>query len=172
MALSLIVAMSENRAIGRNGGLPWRLSADLRRFKRVTMGHHIIMGRLTYNSIGGPLPGRTSVVISRIENYDLPTVKVARSFREAIELTAADGEPFVTGGSQIFALALPFVHRLYVTQVHAHIEGDVFFPEVSRDAWRLIEREAHTADEKNEYDYSFLTFDRTQVTTANRWGEG
>ena len=158
--LSLIVAVSENGVIGNDGGLPWRLSADLRRFRRVTMGHHLIMGRLTYDSLGRPLPGRTSVVISRTASYSDPAIKTARSLEHAIELAAGDDQPFVTGGAQIFSLALPYVQRLYVTKVHAHVDGDVFFPEPDWTLWQLTESEEHVADEKNQYDYSFQTFQR------------
>ncbi len=161
--LSLIVAMSENGVIGRGGDLPWRLSADLRRFKQITMGHHIIMGRLTYDSIGRPLPGRTFVVISRKANYDDPNIKVARSLKDAIEKTAGDYEPFITGGARIFTEALPLVRRLYVTKVHADVEGDVYFPEVDWDDWELLEESAHVADAKNDYDYTFLTYARSNI---------
>ena len=163
--LSLIVAMSENRVIGRDGDLPWRLSADLRRFKRLTMGHHIIMGRLTYDSIGRPLPGRTTVVISRNRNYNDPHIKVARDLEEAIELAPDDYEVFITGGAQIFSLALPLVQRCYLTLVHTELEGDVLFPEVRWDRWQLTAQERHAADEKNQFNYSFLTYERAAVAS-------
>ena len=159
--ISLIVAMTENRVIGRDGDMPWRLSSDLKRFKRITMGHHILMGRKTYDSIGRPLPGRTTVVISRAATYDDPQIRVARSLDEAIQISGADEEIFITGGAQIYELALPQVDRIYLTRIHCELEGDTFFPEVDLEKWELIEQEKHTADEKNNFDYSFLTYQRS-----------
>lgn len=158
--VSLIVAMTENRVIGRDGDMPWRLSDDLRRFKRITMGHHIVMGRKTYESIGLPLPGRTSVVISRSANYDHPDIRVARSLKEAFSIAKSDDEVFITGGAQIFALALPRVERIYLTRIHCNLEGDTFFPEVDWTEWQLTEDERHPADERNDHDYSFQLWSR------------
>ena len=160
--LSIIVALTENNVIGRDGDMPWRLSADLRRYKRITMGHHMIMGRKTFDSIGRALPGRTSVVISRTAAYDDPLIRVARSWDEALQIAADDEEIFIVGGGQIFELSLsqPQVDRLYLTRVHCSIEGDTFFPDIQWDQWKLVDEERHQADEKNNYDYSFLTFDR------------
>jgi dihydrofolate reductase len=160
MPLSLIVAMSENRVIGRDGDLPWRLSADLKRFKKITMGHHLIMGRKTWDSIGRPLPGRTSVVISRTATIDHEMVRMARSLEEAIEISRDDPEPFVTGGGDVFRMALPFVDRLYLTLVHTEIEGDVYFPEMQLSKWKNVDETSHPADEKNEFDYTFRTLER------------
>ena len=160
--LSIIVALTENNVIGRDGDMPWRLSADLRRYKRITMGHHMIMGRKTFDSIGRALPGRTSVVISRTAAYDDPLIRVARSWDEALQIAADDEEIFIVGGGQIFELSLSQsqVDRLYLTRVHCSIEGDTFFPDIQWDQWKLVDEERHQADEKNNYDYSFLTFDR------------
>lgn len=158
--VSLIVAMTENRVIGRDGDMPWRLSDDLRRFKRITMGHHIVMGRKTYESIGRPLPGRTSVVISRSANYDHADIRVARSLEEAFSIAKSDNEVFITGGAQIFALALPRVERIYLTRIHCNLEGDTFFPEVDWTEWQLTEDERHPADERNDHDYSFQLWSR------------
>jgi dihydrofolate reductase len=160
MRYSLIVAMSENRVIGRDGGLPWRLSADLRRFKRLTMGHHIVMGRKTYDSIGRPLPGRTSVVISRDGNYAPDGVLLARSIDHAKQLASQDTEVFFIGGGEIYRQVLPEVDRIYVTLVHAEVDGDTLFPELDSAAWDLIESMRGGSDEKNEYDHSFLVYDR------------
>ena len=158
--LSLIVAMTENGVIGRDGDMPWRLSADLRRFKQITMGHHMLMGRKTFDSIGRVLPGRTTVVISRSANYDDPNVRVARSLDEALEISADDEEVFVVGGAQIYSLALPKVDRLYLTRIHCDLEGDTHFPDVDWDAWKLIDEQRCEADEKNDHNYSFLTYER------------
>jgi len=158
--LSLIVAMTENNVIGRDGDMPWRLSADLRRFKQITMGHHMLMGRKTFDSIGRVLPGRTTVVISRSATYDDSNVRVARSLDEALEIAADDEEVFVVGGAQIYSLALPKVDRLYVTRIHCDLEGDTHFPDVDWNAWELIDEQRCEADEKNDHDYSFLTYQR------------
>lgn len=168
MKLSIIVAASENNAIGRENDLPWRLSADLKRFKKLTMGHCLIMGRKTYDSIGRPLPGRVSIVLSRTPaNAQLeakPNVLPAASLEEAcsqvFSTEMSHEEAFITGGGQIYQLALPQATRLYLTRVHTHIDGDAFFPEVDWNQWKLIESTCHSADEKNEHDYSFEIYER------------
>lgn len=157
MRYSLIVAMSENRVIGRAGELPWRLSADLRRFKRLTMGHHIVMGRKTYESIGRPLPGRVTMVLTRREDYDPGhhAVLVASSLDQAVALlptTAMEqGELFVVGGAEVYRLALPEAWRLYRTVIHAAPAGDTYFPEIDPQAWTLLESRGYPADAKNEF---------------------
>ena len=164
MRLSLIVALSNNRVIGRGGQLPWRLSADLRRFKQLTMGHHLIMGRKTYESIGRLLPGRTSIVVTRRLGYAAPGGLVAHSLPEALRLAAADDEAFVIGGEEIYCLALPRVERIYMTRVDVVIgDGDTFFSELSEPDWRLVSRETHAVDDKNQYDYRFEIYDRLQT---------
>lgn len=162
MRLSLIAAVAENGVIGHSDSLPWRLAADLRRFKRLTMGHHLILGRKTFDSIGRPLPGRTMLVISRGSPPLPPGVRLVGSLQQAIEVTEAAGEQeaFVAGGGEIYRLALPLAERLYLTRVHAHIEGDTVFPPFDPTAWRLVSREDHPADESNEYPCSFEVFDR------------
>jgi dihydrofolate reductase len=161
MRLSLIVAMSENRIIGRGGQLPWRLQADLRRFKQLTMGHHIAMGRKTWESIGRPLPGRTSVVISRDPAYRADGALVVADLEQALTAAKGNHELFVIGGGEIYRQALASADRVYLTLVHARIAGDTEFPEISSDQWRLVEQSGqHPADPKNEYPYSFLIYDR------------
>jgi dihydrofolate reductase len=162
MTLSLIVAVSENGVIGRSGDLPWHLSADLRRFKQLTMGHTIVMGRKTYESIGRPLPGRTSLVLTHDKAYQAEGCRIVSSLDEALRVAADDSERFVIGGQQIYRLALPRADRLYWTQVHAQIDGDTFFPEVDWDDWTMIEDERHPADEKNQFDYSFRVYQRAE----------
>ena len=162
MRLSLIVAMTRTGVIGRRGQLPWKLSADLKRFKALTMGHHLIMGRKTFDSLGRALPGRISVVITRQADRDFPEgVLVAHSQSQAIDLAATDTEPFVIGGGQVFEQAIPRADRLYVTWVEANVEGDVHFPAVDWLQWREVHRDRHSADEKNEYDTTFTIYDRT-----------
>ncbi len=165
MSLTLLVAVAENRVIGRQGELPWRLSADLRRFKRLTMGHAILMGRKTWESIGRPLPGRTSIVISRQADYQprFDEVQVASDLDAALALASEVGDQaFVVGGAGIYELALPRADRLLLTRVHAGVEGDVFFPEIDWSQWRLVEEEKHPKDEKNEFAFSFQNFERVE----------
>ena len=162
MKLSIIVAVAEYGIIGRDNDLPWYLPADLKRFKRLTMGHHLLMGRKTFEAIGRALPGRTTVVISRGQPALPEGVKLAASLDEAITLAAQanDDEAFVAGGAQIYNLALPRADRLYLTRIHAAIEGDTRFPEVVESDWELVSKEDHEPDEKNKYRYSFLVQDR------------
>jgi dihydrofolate reductase len=162
MKVSLIVAAAENGVIGRQNDLPWRLSADLRRFKALTMGHAVIMGRKTYESIGRPLPGRRMIVISRQPGYSAPGVESAIGFEAALAIAKAhnEGEVFVIGGAAIFELAAPLAERLYLTRVHADVPGDVFFPPLDPAAWRLLESQPHPADEKNEFPFTFQRYER------------
>lgn len=162
MWVSLIVAVSENGVIGRDGGLPWRLSQDLRRFKQLTMGHHLVIGRRTWEEVGTPLLGRTMVVVTRDRKFAAQGVLVAHSLDEALELARDDDEPFIGGGAEIYRMALErsLVDRLYITRVHADIEGDTVFPEIDLEAWRLISREDHEADDKNQYPFSFMVYER------------
>lgn len=162
MTVSLIVAVSSNGVIGRGGDLPWYLPADLKHFKRTTMGHHLIIGRRTWEEVGKPLPGRTMVVVTRIRRLAPEGAQVVRSVEQALELAAADDEPFIGGGSQIYTIALAgdLVDRIYLTRIHAEVEGDTFFPDFDLDEWELISEEHHEADEKNEFDFSFLVYER------------
>jgi dihydrofolate reductase len=160
--LSLIVALTKDaRVIGRAGGLPWRLSSDLKRFKRLTMGHHIVMGRKTYESIGRPLPGRTSIVVSRHQPPAANTeLKHAGSLAEAVRLAQNDSEVFVIGGGELFREALPLAEKAYVTWVDADLTGDTFFPEFPTTAWKQISEEYIPADDKNEFPTRFAIYAR------------
>jgi dihydrofolate reductase len=163
MRVSIIAALSTNNAIGRDNGLPWRQSTDLKRLKALTMGHHMIMGRKTYESVGRPLPGRITIVITRSEDYHPAGVTIVHSVEEALRLAkeAHDEEPFIAGGAEIFRHAMPRVDRMYLTRIHAEVEGDAFFPEFDDVAeWQLTDSEHFEADEKNQYPFSFLTYDR------------
>jgi dihydrofolate reductase len=155
--ISLIVAMDEKRGIGMEGKLPWHLPADLRHFKSLTMGHHIIMGRKTYETISRPLPGRTMVVVTRNPAYQAEGCLIAQSLESAIEKARESGEDevFIIGGSQIFAEALELADRIYLTLVHTITEADVFFPAMEPDHWVEIEAEDHKADNKNQYSLTF-----------------
>jgi len=166
MIISLIVAMDEERGIGIDGKMPWHLPADLRHFKSLTMGHHIIMGRKTYESIGRPLPGRTIVVITRNPAYQAEGCLIAHSLEAAIEKARESGEDevFIIGGGQIFAEALELADRIYLTLVHATTNADVFFPAMEPDHWVEIEAEEHQNDNKNQYSYTFITMTRQNET--------
>lgn len=159
--ISLIVAASTNNAIGLRGDLPWRLSDDLKRFKAVTIGKPIIMGRKTWDSIGRPLPGRQNIVITRQPGFLAEGCDVVASVAEAVAIAGDVDEVMVIGGSQIYDLALPSADRIYLTRVHAEVMGDAFFPEVDESRWRLVSEERHAADERNDFDCSFRIYDRT-----------
>lgn len=161
MLLSLIVAVAENNVIGRDGGLPWHLSADLKRFKQITMGHPIVMGRRTFESLGRVLPGRTSIVVSRQPQLVLPEgVLLADSVAAALELVRREPEVFIIGGAELYATALPSVDRIYLTRVHVNIdEGDTYFPPVDWSQWQCVSEEACKADDKNAFDFTFLIYD-------------
>jgi dihydrofolate reductase len=165
MRVSIIVAVAENGIIGRDGELPWHLSADLQHFKRITMGHTIIMGRRTWESIGRPLPGRKSIVVSRQLDYatgfeDVPRVG---SLDDALQLaaTAGDAEAFIIGGAELYREALSRADRLHVTRVRAQVEGDTAFPAVDWDQWQFVQGDEHAADDNNDYDYAFEVYERT-----------
>lgn len=158
--LSLIVAMARNRVIGRDGDLPWHLSADLKRFRKLTTGHAILMGRKTYDSIGRPLPQRRSIVITRNADYRPDGVETAGSLEDALSLVRGDSEAFIIGGGTIYEQALPLADRLYVTLVEAEIDGDTTFPAIDPSQWRLVSEETHEADAKNDWPYRFLIYDR------------
>lgn len=166
MKLSLIVAMAQNRVIGRNNNLPWYLPQDLKYFKAVTMGKPIIMGRKTYDSIGKPLPGRPNIVITRNTDWQAEGVSVVHSLEQALELGESlveingGDELMLIGGAQLYTTALPQTDRLYLTQVHAEVEGDAYFPEFDLGQWQEIGREDFAADGPNPYDYSFLVLDK------------
>ena len=162
MRVALVVALDEAGAIGRGGGLPWRLAADLARFRRITMGHHLVVGRRTWESIGRALPGRRMVVVSRGEPPLPSDVARAGSLAEALELARAAGETevMVGGGGELYRAALPLADRLYLTRVHAHVGGDTFFPALDPAQWTEVEREELPADDRNEHATTFVVLDR------------
>jgi dihydrofolate reductase len=160
MRVSLIAAMANNRAIGLGNALPWRLPADQRYFKAKTMGHTLIMGRRTFESIGErALPGRKTIVVSGRPDYSRPGVEVAKSLDEALALAEGD-EVFVAGGEGIFREALPRADRLYLTHIERDFPGDTFFPELDESAWRLVERERHEATAETPFAYAFEVWER------------
>ncbi len=157
MIVSLLVAMDERRGIGRAGRLPWRLSTDLKRFRELTMGHHIIVGRKTFESIGKPLPGRAMIIVTRDPVYHADGCVVAHSIADALESARAEGETelFVCGGAEIYAQTVDVAERIYLTRVAADCDADTFFPELDCGEWAEASSEPHTADEKNEYAFTF-----------------
>lgn len=162
MRVSIIAAAAVNGVIGRDNDLPWHLSADLKRFKRLTMGHHLLLGRKTYAAIGRSLPGRQMVVISRGKPDLPPEIAVVSSLENGIELArnAGDEEAFVAGGAQIYRLALPLANRVYLTRIHQEFAGDAFFPHLDEADWTAVERQHYPADEINSFGYSFLILER------------
>lgn len=159
--ISLIVAVGRNGVIGREGALPWRLPADLKRFKALTIGHVMIMGRKTYESIGRPLPGRRSVIVSRQAGYAVPGATVATSLENAIAVAGDVSEVFVIGGGEIYQAALPCAHRLLVTEVDASPEGDAYFPAVDTTIWSETARETHPAAEGADAPgFAFVDYER------------
>jgi dihydrofolate reductase len=159
---SIIVAMSENRAIGLEGDLPWHLSPDLKRFKRLTMGHHLILGRRTFESLRVPLPGRRIIILTRRPNYQAEGCQTAASLDGALDLAAAAGEEevFIGGGAEVYAQALPLADRIYLTLVHAQIKGDTFFPEIDWHAWQETWREHHPGGDGQPLAFTFIDLER------------
>ncbi len=161
MTVSLIWAMADNRVIGIENRLPWKLPADMQWFRRQTMGKPIVMGRLTFESFGAkPLPGRRNLIVSRNPGYRAEDAEVFESLAAALAATAEDEEVMVIGGASLYAQALPLADRLYMTLVHTEVEGDAHFPDFDRDQWQEVERTDYDADEKNPYPYSFVILQR------------
>jgi dihydrofolate reductase len=162
--ISILVAMAKNRVIGRNNALPWQLPPDLRRFKELTMGHHIVMGRKTYESIGRPLPGRTNVIITRQAGYQVPGAIVVASIDQALKVCSAgkevDQEIFVIGGAQIYRQSLGLCQRIYITEIQQEFDGDTLFPELNQQEWREISREKHRLNDDDGLEYHFVALDR------------
>ena len=161
MIISLIAAASENNVIGNHGTLPWSLPDDLKHFRTVTEGHPVIMGRKTFASIGKPLPNRKNIVITR-GTMTMPGCDIVHSLEEALDLARAANaaEVFVMGGGEIYAQALPIADRVYLTRVHATIEGDAFFPELDPQEWEETEQHEHAQDEKHAYACTFTLYER------------
>jgi len=158
--ITIIAAIANNRALGMNNKLIWHLPEDLKRFKRVTNGHHIIMGRKTFESLGKPLPNRTTIIITRDKNYKADNCLIANSLENALEKAKDDKNPYILGGSEIYKLAMPIADKLDLTLVHHVFEADAFFPEIDTSIWEEISRKDFKADDMNKYDYSFVTFEK------------
>jgi len=161
--LGLIAAVARNGVIGREGALPWRLPADLRHFKRTTLGHCLILGRRTWESLPGPLPGRTTIVVTRNRDYAAEGTRIAHSFERALELAreAGDVGPIAGGGAEIYAAALPLARTVWLTRVHADVPGDAWFPGWERRGWTLREAIDHPADDRHAHPFTIETWERT-----------
>jgi dihydrofolate reductase len=161
MKISLIVAMASNRAIGLNGKMPWHLSADLKRFKQITMGAPILMGRKTFEAIGRPLPGRENIIISRDPSYQQPGCRVFGDIDSVLQCYAGSQELFVIGGATLYEAMLPYADYLYLTEIHKIFAGDTFFPKIDSGQWRDISREDIKDDQAVDFTYSFIKLRNT-----------
>ena len=161
MKISLIVAASTNNVIGMDGGLPWHLPEDLKRFKMLTMGKPIIMGRVTHESIGRPLPGRTNIILTTNTNYMAPGCEVAMRLDQALALAGEAEEVMVIGGAYVYEAFLPMADRIYLTRVRANIDGDAYFPDLDPDEWTIRSKEEFPVDDDRDYGYSFQVLDRS-----------
>lgn len=164
--VSFLVAMARNGVIGRDNRIPWHLPDDLRRFKELTMGHHIVMGRRTWDSINRLLPGRTTVIVTRNPDFRVPGAKMAASVEEALRQCASDSEVFVIGGAEIFRAALPYAHRIYLSAVEADIDGDTYMPAIDLSGWQLVHDEPHPAQPGNPLPWRFRIYERAQPAAA------
>jgi len=158
--LSIIVAMAKNRTIGVNNTLPWRCPEDLKHFKTLTMGHHMIMGRKTFDSIGKPLPGRTTVVVTRNSDLVIEGCVMAHSLNEAINGCSGDEEIFIVGGAELYRQAISLVDTLYITEIQQDVDGDAHFPELVRSQWQETSREVRSQETPQPLEYHFVTYRR------------
>src|SRR5215469_4735852 len=166
--VSLIVAMAQNGVIGRDNALPWRLPADLKRFRAFTLGKPILMGRKTFESIGRPLPERVNVVLTRDRGWFAAGVIVVHSVEHALAQAGASAELVAIGGAEIYRLVLPFARRIYLTHVHADVPGDIYFPDFDPTQWADVEYSTHPADDEHAYPVTFVTLERRNAPEAPR----
>ena len=162
MIISQIVAVSENQVIGKENALPWHMPDDMAYFKNTTWGHHIVTGRKNYEAEGEALPGRVNIVLTRKENYHIPDGIVAHRLEDAVAIAREAGEEelFIVGGAEIYNLAMEITDRIYLTRIHATMEGDTFYPPLNMDNWEEVSREAHPIDQRNPYAYDFIIYER------------
>jgi len=164
--ITVMAAIADNNALGKDNQLIWHLPGDLKRFKKMTLNHAVIMGRKTFDSLGKPLPNRINIIITRDKNYKVEGCVVVHSLKEALKAaTEEDENPFILGGAEIYKQAMPFADILDLTFIHHKFEADVFFPKIDKTIWKETSREYFKADEKNKYDYSFVTFERFYLLT-------
>lgn len=171
MIVSLIAAVSRNHVIGKDNGLPWNLPDDMKYFMQTTSRHHVIMGRKNYESIPEkfrPLPNRVNIVVTRNKDYNAPGCHVVHSLEDAfaIPMRSEQEEVFVIGGAEIFRQSMPYADRLYLTEIHADVDGDTLFPEFDRTEWKELSRVPHPADERHRYDFEFVVYERRDVVAS------
>lgn len=159
MIVSIVVAIAQNNAIGKNNQLLWHLPKDLKHFKDITSGHTVIMGRKTYESVGKPLPNRRNIIITR-QNIVIDGCEVVNSIEEALKLCTGETEVFIVGGAEIYKQAMALTDRIYLTIVHQEFDADTYFPEIKETIWKETERQDHESDEKHLFPYSFITLER------------
>jgi len=158
--LTMIAAAAENNALGKNNDLVWHLPDDFKRFKRLTSGHHIIMGRKTFESFPKLLPNRTHVIITRQKDYKPKDTIVVSSLEKAIKVSKLDEQPFIIGGGEIYEMGMKEATKIELTRVHGEFDADTFFPEVNKDNWKLVKEQFHEKDEKHDYAFTYLTYER------------
>ncbi|SHF86829.1 dihydrofolate reductase [Flavobacterium segetis] len=156
----MIAAAAENNALGKDNKIIWHLPNDYKRFRLLTSGHHIIMGRKTYESLGKPLPDRKHIIITRQENYQVENCIVVDNMEKALKACPKNEDSFIIGGGEIYSLGMPFADKLEITRVHENFDADAYFPEINDHEWKIIESEFNAKDEKNNYDYTYQTFIR------------
>lgn len=156
--ITLIAAASENNALGKDNQLVWHLPNDFKRFKEITSGHYIIMGRKTFESFPKPLPNRTHIIITRQKNYKVENCIVVNSIKEAIDASPKNEDIFIIGGAEIYNQSIDFADKIELTRVHANFEADAYFPEINTTNWKLIFEENHKKDEKHNFDFTFQTY--------------
>jgi dihydrofolate reductase len=166
MKISLIAALAENRVIGKNNDLPWKLPDDMKFFMQTTKGHYVIMGRKNYDSLPDkfkPLPHRTNIVVTRQKDFKAPGCDVVNSVEDAIRIAAKNNEleTFIIGGAEIYKATLPMANKLYLTEIHTSIDGDTFFPVFNKHEWREISRQPHNADERHAFGFDFVIYEKT-----------
>ncbi len=162
--ITMIAAAGENNALGKDGDLVWHLPDDFKRFKKLTTGHHIIMGRKTWESFPRPLPNRTHVVITRDSNYKAPQAIVVHNMEDALTYTKDDNHTFIIGGGEIYKLGLPYATHIELTRVHGTFEADAFFPRIDTNQWQLIETKKHTVDSEHKYSFTYETYKKIKNT--------
>lgn len=156
----MIAAIAENNGLGKENALVWHLPDDFKRFKQLTTGHHIIMGRKTFESFPKPLPNRTHIIVTRNKDYTHPDCIIAHTLEEALNYAKTDPTPYIIGGGEIYHLALPYANYLELTKVHTSIDADAYFPEISTEEWELMGEEFHAADEKHAHSFTYQTYKR------------
>lgn len=161
--ITLIVAIGKNNELGKENDLVWHLPNDFKRFKKLTTGHHIIMGRKTFESFPKPLPNRVHVVITRNEKYKREGTIIVHSMKEALQIAKNDTQPFIIGGGEIYSLGIPIADKIELTRVHGSFDADTFFPEIQINEWELIKEEHHDIDEHHKYAYTYLTYLRKNI---------